>query len=469
MMRWAIAACLAARFALAGMPAAAQESRIAAEFRREAEHFREDCASVRTLMSCAALVATGRPLHLAMGSLAPENGFALGAAFGTNYAPSETWRLSWSADAVRSFRGAWRAAAFMTLVYTPEDVITVVTNPADAPVPGALAVRPSAVIRLHGQTTTLNHVGFYGLGPDSSVEDHTEFGMRHSVLGANLVMPVAGFGLARALNLSLLGEVNGRFVSIREGASEDVPFVGDLFGEDGAPGIGDNPNVLQLGEGVRLRPRAFGDRLRFDYSVRFRQYLASSESRLSFRRWQVDLDHEIPLYGRSGGPETRDANDPNSCAVTPGGDCPAISRDRRGTVGIRTVYITSSTSDGNVVPFYFQPTLGGSDINGHSALPSFDDYRFRGPHVLLFQQSFEHSVWGPIGAWLRLDQGMVALDRGGLGIGDLKHSVAVGFTVRAGGLPMVVVSYARGGDEGSHLSTTINTSLLGGSARPTLD
>ena len=31
-----------------------------------------------------------------------------------------------------------------------------------------------------------------------------------------------------------------------------------------------------------------------------------------------------------------------------------------------------------IVPFYFQPTLGGSDINGQRLLSGYDDYRFRG-------------------------------------------------------------------------------------------
>ena len=35
------------------------------------------------------------------------------------------------------------------------------------------------------------------------------------------------------------------------------------------------------------------------------------------------------------------------------------------------------------MPFYLQPTLGGSDINGERRLASFNDYFFRAPNVLL--------------------------------------------------------------------------------------
>ncbi len=453
--------------ALAGI-ADAQESRLRAELRREAEHLRESCGSPKTVVGCAVLVATGKPLHLAIGSIAPGNGLSLGAAFGTHYAPSETWRVSWSADAVRSFKGAWRAGGYVMFVRTPEDVITVVTDPTTAPAPGALVVRPSTVFSLYGQTTSLGRVEFFGLGPDSSIDERTEFGLRHTVVGGNVVAPISSFGLARALNLSLLGEAHGRIVAIRDGASDDVPFVGDVFTETTAPGLTDQPNVLQIGEGARLRPDAFGGRLRFNYLVRFQQFFGEG---VSFRRWRIDLDHEIPLYGRSGRVEARDTNDPNSCSMSgDGGDCPplSVSRDRRGSVGLRAVYMTSSASGGNVVPFYLQPTLGGSDVNGQASLSGFDDYRFRGPHAMHFQESIEHSVWGPVGAWVQLEQGMVGLRRAELSAAGLRTSVAAGVTVRAGGFPMVVVSLAHGA-EGNHFSATINTSLLGGSARPRLD
>jgi len=45
-------------------------------------------------------------------------------------------------------------------------------------------------------------------------------------------------------------------------------------------------------------------------------------------------------------------------------DYPKITRDREGGIGLRLLISESFTSSGNVVPFYFQPTIGGSDING---------------------------------------------------------------------------------------------------------
>ena len=128
----------------------------------------------------------------------------------------------------------------------------------------------------------------------------------------------------------------------------------------------------------------------------------------------------------------------------------------------------SAAYAGSVVPFYFQPTLGGSDINGNSALSSYQDYRFRAPNLLLLRESFEHSIWGPFGFTFMADEGKVALTRGDVDFQNLQHSFATGLTLRAGGFPQVFVLFAWGGPEGHHSIFNMNTSLLGGSARPSL-
>jgi hypothetical protein len=145
------------------------------------------------------------------------------------------------------------------------------------------------------------------------------------------------------------------------------------------------------------------------------------------------------------------------------------SRNRNGSIGVRLLLSESMNSASAAVPFYFQQTLGGSDINGAMSLGSYRDYRYRAPNLWLLQESFEHSLWGPLGVKFLADQGRVALTRGDVGFDHLKHSFAAGFTLRAGGFPMVSLMFAWGGSEGHHNIFNMNTSLLGGSARPLLD
>jgi hypothetical protein len=73
----------------------------------------------------------------------------------------------------------------------------------------------------------------------------------------------------------------------------------------------------------------------------------------------------------------------------------------------------------------------------------------RALNLLLLQESFAHSIWGPFGVKLMADQGRVALTRGDLGFSHLKHSFAGGLTLRAGGFPMIFLIFARGRTRGS--------------------
>ena len=66
------------------------------------------------------------------------------------------------------------------------------------------------------------------------------------------------------------------------------------------------------------------------------------------------------------------------------------------------------------------------------------------------------------------EQGTLALTRSGLGSSPWVHSFSAGLTVRAGGLPAMMFLFSWGGNEGTHTIANVNTSLLGGSARPSL-
>ena len=67
--------------------------------------------------------------------------------------------------------------------------------------------------------------------------------------------------------------------------------------------------------------------------------------------------------------------------------CPIISTAEKleGSITLRAFMSESIADRGSVVPFYFSPTIGGSDINGNAMLASYPDYRFRGPNLLLFR------------------------------------------------------------------------------------
>ncbi|HEX7959184.1 MAG TPA: hypothetical protein VF493_04670 [Terriglobales bacterium] len=293
--------------------------------------------------------------------------------------------------------------------------------------------------------------------------------MRQTILGVSGVKP-----FPKLRTVAIYGEVNGRFVNIRPSTGQPSPSIGNLYTEATAPGLSDQPAFAQFGEGLRFWP-AYKNRLLLNYDIGYRQFVAAGNSNFSFERLTFDFDHEFRIHQTIsrviGNPHT---NGPNDCSINPGDKhpvCPPVEliSNLEGSIHVQAFTSLSMTPNASRVPFYFQPTLGGADINGNPSLSSYQDYRFRAPNILLLRESFEHSIGKlPVGFLLGADQGKVALTRGDLGSNNWLHSYSTGLTLRAGGFPMVYLLFSWGGNEGTHTIANVNTSLLGGSARPSL-
>jgi hypothetical protein len=434
------------------------------DLRREGEAL-TSCGDFKKIVGCGLTLFTGDPFHIAVGSLAPQNGFGFGLAFVEHYTPNENWRLSWNADAVATPGGSWRGGAYMKIVRTKREGITVL--PAGSPAPTNF-IREYPIVTVYAQGMSLERLFFYGLGQSSPDSGKSVYGQKQTIVGASAILPVLKPAILRTLRTSVVGGVNGRFMSLRGNTSEPVPSIDQLYDDSAAPGLSRQPNFTQFEEGVRFKPSTANGWLQFNYLLDFQQFLASEASHASFRRWSIDLRHEVPFYRTVSSTGPKDTNGPDECFVAVGSNtCPPVSysRNRGGALTFRLFTSASTALSGNTVPFYLQPTLGGSDINGQPLLPSFDDYRFRGPKVIALQETIEHSIWGPFGAYFMADQGKVALATGDLDFAGLTHSFGVGLTVRAGGLPVMNFSFAWG-PGGSHVISAVNASLLGGSSRP---
>lgn len=428
----------------------------------EAQRLKDSCGKF-DVVGCASTLFTDHPFHIAVGSLAPGNGFAAGPALSFTHdttpqkidsSDGETvtaWRLAWDLDAVASANASWRAGAYLTARYSVERPLKVVNGVP----PKHLDLRPSPWL-IHGyiETDSLNKLGFYGIGPYSSRSNLTNYAMRESIVGANATTPSATF-----VHLTGFAEANLRAVSLGTPAAS-APLQQFITPLTAAQPYG------QFAEGIRIEPSL--KRLDFDYSAKLREFAAPG-SHDSFEQMVVDLNHTFGLYSESA--PKRDFNGPDSCDISQRNrQCPkvALLPNLEGSVGLRFLLTESFAPSGDSVPFYFQPTLGGGNINGENTLPSYADYRFRAPNVMLLRASFEHSLgkW-PIGLAFMADAGKVSLTHD-FSVGPWVHSFGAGVTVRAGGFPVLTVMFAFGGGEGTHTLAQVNSSLLGGSSRPSL-
>lgn len=449
---------------LPAQPQSGNESRIHSDFRREGEQL-QSCKSFNFggIANCAQTLVTGQPMHIAVGSLAPQNGIAAGAAFVEHKDFANEWRLNWDMDAVASGNGSWRAGAYLKAFRQPGGKIVVVSGPSKNTNP---LYRTAPLFNLYAETTSLNRIYFYGLGPNTLAANRSVFGLTQTIAGGSAIIPLAG-----KTGISLIGELNGRIPQLRGNNGESSPSIASLYSESTAPGLTSQPAFLQAGEGIRIRPSLFHDTVRLNYLVQFQQFAALTDSRYTFRRWTADFGHTFPLYRNVRLTAANDRNGPDSCSTGTSTSCPHISltQNLEGSVAVRLFMTGSIANAGSVVPFYFDPTIGGSDINGQPILASYPDYRFRAPNLLLLRETFEHSLGKlPAGLLFSIDEAKVGMNRDDISFDHLRHTFTAGLTVHAGGLPVLSLLFSWGGNEGHHTTASISNTLLGASARPSL-
>jgi hypothetical protein len=465
---------------------AQNESRLARDFRVEGEALRK-CGqfSLGSMMDCGQTLVMGQPVHIAVGNLAPQNGFGAGLAFVEHANLKNGWRLNWNADGIATPNGSWRVGGFMKSYRLSGGLPhPIYPGQGSAKAPKGPLFGSAPVLNLYSDTTSLNRVDFYGLGPNTAQTSQTTFGFRENITGVSTTVPLNGF--LPQLRLALLGELNGRFPSVRSGSEKTIPSIEERFTEADAPGLTRQSAYFQPTEGIQLQPALFADTLRLNYRVQFQQFVSAGDSAYSFRRWKGDFSHEIPLYrlfygslgkaysrGRDAGPSAH--NGPDDCSASNPSNsalpCPRVSttQNLEGAITLRFFLSESIAGAGSAVPFYFDPTIGGSDINSDSMLASYPDYRFRGPNLMLMRGKIEHSIGKlPIGAMFSVDEAKIGMRRDDISFDHLKQSFAAGLTVRAGGLPVFYLLFAWGGPEGHHTIANLSPTLLGGSSRPSL-
>jgi hypothetical protein len=488
--RFALFGALVAAIPLAAQQTNAQggQSYFGTTFSIEGHDIKEGCQTtdpsgkkpLKVLVpGCLTSVFHGnKGLYASVANLPPGNGLALGGVFKDNELnpPSlPSWRFDYQVDAQRSFNGSWTAGGFLTMKLAPvseakaqstsaagqSEKPATPTNPnkpthwlhppivVQGPIPKHLRNlgenETKLLLNFYAFHTTLNQVTFFGIGPDTVPADRTFFGLRETVTGANAdVLLPWGF--------HFLGELNGRWPTIGPDHGQSSPSIEHVYTEATAPGLTRQPGFLQPGEGLQFlhhggglgQKANLGADYDIDWTANFQQFFAPSISTYSFRRLTLDATNEIHVIKRFTPKEG------------------SSTSETSGTLQLRGWVSESVVPAGHVVPFYFQPTLGGGDIDKQRTLASYADYRFRAPNALLFRAQYEQPIpkYSFLGVFFRADTGKVGIARGDLDLSHLRHSYGAGLTVRALDFPYLVFMYAWGGKEGTHTFADLNLSAI---------
>lgn len=357
------------------------------------------------------MLFTGEGIHPVAGAIVPNSGIAGGLALNLDYAArSPQVRFSESIEARGSANGFWVAGGSLNLL-----------GSARRSDNRHIDVTISAVHR------SLPQLPYFGIGNTSALANQTLFGLTNTTVKASGALPLPR-------GLQLLGIVEGLWASPQAFHGSTIPSIEQLFTAANTPALKVSTGYVVYGTGIYWEhpvDECMECWYKTDLSATIREFHEATGLPYSFRRFDI--------------------------AWTQAFDLGFHSNLTVGTLSVTGRLVESVASAGDQVPFYLQPTLGGTDIDNADVLRSYRDYRFRAPHLLAFKAEYTRSIKDPLGVLLFYDVGKVATARGDLDFTHMKHSFGAGFTLQVGNLPWFKFYYAWAGPEGSHTTYTGNT------------
>jgi hypothetical protein len=289
---------------------------------------------------------------------------------------------------------------------------------------------------------------FYGIGPDSSLEGLAAYRLLLDKVGTATDWPI----LSR---ISAGGTLQWVRPTILGPSGTNIPPVFG-YGDAGAPGALFQPafmnykayldvhtgtNTTQTWQRTKVRGtyEHFTDLEAGTYS--FDRINGFATTTFDIRKKTETLS--LPTWKNA------------LCESIAGGQCSI------GKLTFNGLVTASYVGTGKTVPFYFQPTLGGTDINGFDTLRGFLDFRFRAPNRVLFQAQFDHHLWAFLGIYGFYDTGKVAIDPGDLALNHLRHTVGVGASIKVQDKIVLRAYVGFGTGEGTHPNVKFPSTMWG--------
>ncbi len=222
-------------------------------------------------------------------------------------------------------------------------------------------------LNLYGVHRRYPRIDYYGPGPDSKKSGRSDFLLEDTSYQVRAgVQPFRGFRLGGI----------GRYLQVNIGPGRDERFVSTdrIFTESTTPGLLHQTNFLEGGGLLEFdwRDNPGGPRSGGFYQARFSSFSDVDLGRFAFSRLNLEVHQYIPFF------------------------------NQRRVIALRGRVQASDPHSGNLVPFYLQPTLGGSDD-----LRGFRPHRFYDNNSALLQGEYRWEVFSGLDMALFMDAGRV--------------------------------------------------------------
>ena len=251
---------------------------------------------------------------------------------------------------------------------------------------------------------------FWGLGQDSLEDNRVSFEVDYlNFEGRAIVRPRPWLEAG-----TRFGRLSG---TVGSGTDNRFPSIEDLFTDETAPGLAAQPDFsyLEFFSAVDYRDQKDNARDGGFYSLSWREYSDLDFNRYDFRAVDFLVQQFVPIF------------------------------DKKRVFAVQARLQSAATdAAGDQVPFYFKPTMGGS--NSHRG---FNDYRFRDDAVVYWNVEYRWEAFSGMDMALFSDWGTVAPNIGTLKMSRVENAYGIGFRFNTYKSVLYRVDIGFGGGEGT--------------------
>lgn len=243
--------------------------------------------------------------------------------------------------------------------------------------------------KLSAERRTLTRVDFYGLGPDSRLEDRSSFQLEDTALDASLAF--------KTVKNRFRAGVQGGYLQTNAGDGfphEEVRPTSEVFSASQVPGLEDQADFARFGTFASLDFRDNKSLARSGTLLRtaLTAYQDLGLNRHDFRKWESEIQHYIPFF------------------------------NQRRVIALRARTEMNFAADGQSVPFYLKPFIGGPQ-----ELRGFRNYRFYDDNILVLNAEYRWEAFSGLDMALFVDGGQAVAKRRDFALNKMETSAGVGF------------------------------------------